>query len=124
MVHRRTRARLRLGIAVLTLVVQVCSRRKLRRSDATTDAPELSLPALALGALRGTGGGWLYDHDVGRIRTDVRRRTMVAVCTLGVRRRLLPRTERFRYSFGIGQNVGTALYRGWYGLLRPLPGDE
>ncbi|EMA01293.1 hypothetical protein [Haloferax denitrificans] len=125
MVSRRTKAVAQLGIAVLTTVWMVSMRRLLRSSDDESHEPTpLSPSGVAVGWAWGIGQVWAYDRDSWGVRTSRRRGMAVSLVGIGVQRRLLPRTESFQYSFGLGRVLGVVVYRTWYGLLRPLPGDD
>ncbi|ELZ97689.1 hypothetical protein [Haloferax sulfurifontis] len=125
MVSRRTKAVAEFGIALLTALWMVSMRRLLRSSDDGSHEPTpLSPSGVAVGGAWGIGQVWAYDRDSWGVRTNRRRGMAVTLVGIGVQRRLLPRTESFRYSFGFGRVLGVVVYRTWYGLLRPLPGDD
>ncbi|ELZ77788.1 hypothetical protein C454_14890 [Haloferax gibbonsii ATCC 33959] len=125
MVSRRTKAVAEFGLALLTALWMVSMRRLLRSSDDESYEPTpLSPGGLAVGGAWGAGQVWAYDRDSWKVRTRRRRALVVSFLGIAVERRLLPRTESFRYSLGLGRVLGVLGYRAWYGLLRPLPGDE
>jgi len=125
MVSRRTKAVVQLGIAVLTALWMVSMRRLLRSSDDESHEPTpLSPSGFAVGGVWGAGQVWANDRDSWQVRTNRRRGMAVSLVGIAVQRRLLPRTESFRYSFGFGRVLGVVAYRTWYGFLRPLPSDD
>jgi hypothetical protein len=122
MVRRRTVALGELAVAALSLVVQVYLWNSLLNDEEEWDDPtHVSWRGLAAGVLYAGAYRWVRDRDVGGVRTDRRRGLLLSLCSLALRRRLLPRTREFRNNFGIGRTAGTLGYRLWYGLVRPLP---
>ncbi|SFR33769.1 hypothetical protein SAMN04487947_0057 [Halogeometricum rufum] len=127
MVSRRTRARLELAVAVATLGFSLWLRRVLRRHDEGDELRDYALSGLAAGTLSQVVHLSLYDRDAWRIRTRRRRGFLLGLCEIGVERALRRRSAdpaAFGDGFWLGRGVGTVCYRCWYGLLRPLPGDD
>ncbi|MFC4549877.1 MULTISPECIES: hypothetical protein [Halorussus] len=67
---------------------------------------------------------WAYDRDIGDIRTKRLRSVIIAVLWGIVSLRVFPRSESVSRNLSIGGSFGEVAYRLWYGVLRPLPGDD
>lgn len=127
MVERRTRALFEFGIAALGVFIQIRLWKAVLNENEPGERPHgahVSPRELAFGALYRIFSLWLYDRDVGEIRTNRRRGVLFSMCTLVIRRRLLPQTEAFKSNFGVGGTAGMVVYRLRYGVLHPLPGED
>ncbi|WP_135829065.1 hypothetical protein [Halorussus halobius] len=120
---RRRRAVVEFLVSALGLVLQAYVLKHLTRRDDYDGPPAVSPTGLVAGILYQFGFHAAHDRDVARIRTDRYRGFAVGLCS-GLVRRRLPSDGAFRYGFDTGGLVGMVLYRFWYGVLRPVPGEE
>ncbi len=126
--NRRTSARTQFVVSVFVFLYQLRLRAYQRnRGEGWKDPAPFSPPWIVMGALREVARWWIVDRDVGRVRTDRRRRALFVLCWTGwqiaVRRRSAD-PETAKYNAGVGKTLGTIAYRSRYGLLRALPGSD
>lgn len=130
MVQRRTRALAELVLSTL-LLFGLVRLRKFKfdyadEVDGTAPHP-VSPRALTTGAVSGAIEGWLSDRDVCGIRTNWRRRLLFSLRTrlqTTLIQRYVSDPDVFEYDHAIGAAIGRIVYRLWYGLLHPLPGQS
>lgn len=70
---------------------------------------------------------WCSDTDVLGVRTNRRRRLLFGVGRSGAGRilkRFAPGSSEYNDSYNLGTALGIVVYRFWYGILHPLPGDD
>lgn len=109
-------------LAVVALGLQLYSSEKLRQRPTDAGSPRYSTRAVAAGILYQLGYHHAYDRDWGQLRSNRYHGLLYGFCSSFVQRRLFS-TDDFRYGFTTGGLVGTILYRSWYGVLRPAPGE-
>ncbi|WP_276257025.1 hypothetical protein [Halomontanus rarus] len=103
--------------------LQIHGRKTLRRRDGYDDPPAISATAVGAGTLYQLAFHWAYDRDCGQIRTNRYRGLAYGITAGAIRRWWFPSKE-FVYSFNIGELGGMLLYRFWYGVLHPVPGER
>lgn len=130
MVQRRTRALAELVTKTILLLFGICLwKLQFDHADEMDeiDPPSVSPTALTTGATSSAARHWLSDNDVFHIRTNRRRRALLFFYGI-VQNRLVERYvsdyRSFQFNYSIGTVIGSIVYRLWYGLLHPLPGDE
>ena len=120
MLSRRTRARLAL---LVELALLPRFYREWRRSADAGESP-LRPAWFVAGLAYRLGYVWALDRNVGGVRTK-RSRTAVLALVQGVLgSRFRSGSAPARQNFAFGGHVGHVVYRLWYGLLNPLPGEE
>lgn len=122
MFSRRTWARIEF-LAELFLFRRTL--RAFRSSRTDSEGPIKVAPLwLIAGAIDQALNTWLYDRDVGSIRTKPWRRGLPVQVVLFLALRRVSRSKRTMESFSVGASLGRIGYRFWYGVVNPVPGDD
>jgi len=115
---RRTRARISFLGATASLVQQAY-----QRSNRTDDEPIPLAPRwLLVGAVYQLAYCWVFDHDVGTLRTSLWRRALFIVVTVAIVFLWFGRSPTVLQNISMGGSLARIGYRLWYGVLYPLPG--
>lgn len=118
MVSRRTWARLQFLTTICGLPSHLS---RWRTAEQDGDAVPLALRWLLVGSVGQTIYYWAHDHDLGDIRTNYWRRSLLWGIGGGLLMNAYHRSKTVRHNVVIGGNIASIGYRLWYGVLHPLP---
>ncbi len=120
MFNRRTQARVKFLLELLSV-----SYRFRKLCEKPADGLNRIVPEwLVFGTAIQIGYNWIYDNDIGALRTNRWQRIVGIGIWILVARRLFPRSEDEWRSFSLGGSIGRLCYRFWYGILYPVPTDD
>lgn len=95
------------------------------RRSIQAERPSVHIEWFVAGIIYAIGGSWARDRDLGGIRTDWKRRGLLAVVLATVGITIGSQTSKPTFNdFALGDSIGKLCYRLWYGVLHPLPGTD
>lgn len=110
-------------ISVAALSIQLYSWKSLKQHDEYDDPPALSVKGMVVGTVYQLIYHSAYDRDYGHIRSNKHRALTFGISSGLIQRRIFPDKDT-QLSFSSGGLIGTILYRLWYGILHPVPGEN
>ena len=96
-----------------------------KRRSIQTERLSVHTEWFVAGIIYAIGGCWARDSDLGDIRTNWKRRGLLAVVLATVGITIGSRTSKSTFTdFALGDSIGKLCYRLWYGVLHPLPSAD